>query len=197
VSEKSDNPNDNIFVVDNTRIFVINIMTFLTNVRFEQDNFYNYDLREPKRKIIHPDKLRETRQTVVHTDDWTNIPYYPTTRERRENMANEYVKQGRPIPPQLLHQIQQDKAKEVQHDVYNKSIVLSQQPQQPHQQPQQPPQLQQQQLQQQQLKQQYQQQRQQQQRQTPPNKFSQEYASYVGQKPRATASAKIRLGGTF
>jgi hypothetical protein len=183
ISEKSDNPNDNIFVVDNNRIFIININTFLTSVRFEQDNFYNYDLREPKRKIINPDKLRETRKTVVHTDDWTNIPYYPTTRERRENMANEYLKQGKAIPPQLLYQIQQDKAKEVQHDVYNKSIVQPQQQQQ-QQRPQQP-QIQ-------------QQQRPMQQRPPPPpNKFSQEYASYIGQKPRATASARIGLGGTF
>ena len=189
VSPKSDNPNDNIFVVDNSRIFVINVMTFLTSVRYEQDNFYNYDLREPKRKIIHPDKLRETRKTVTQTDDWTNIPYYPTTRERRENMANDYVKQGKPIPAQLLNQIQQDQVKEVQYDVFNKSIVLQQQQQQ----------QQQQQHQQQQQQQQHHQQQQINRRvpPPPPNKYSQEYANYVGQKPRATASARIKLGGAF
>jgi hypothetical protein len=175
VSDKSENPNDNIFVVDNKRIFIINIMTFLTSVRFEQDNFYNYDLREPKRKIIHPDKIRETKNTVVHTDDWTNIPYYPTTRERRENMANDYTRQGKPIPPQLLHQIQQDKVKEVQYDVFNQSIVLPQQPQQ-QQQPAQRPQMS---------------------RTPPPNKFSPAYANYIGQRPRASASARIKLGGAF
>ena len=30
-----------------------------------------------------------------------------------------------------------------------------------------------------------------------PNKFSQQYATYIGVKPRAQASAKIRLGGVF
>ena len=37
----------------------------------------------------------------------------------------------------------------------------------------------------------------QQQQQAPPNKFSAQYASYINAKPRAQASAKIRLGGVF
>ena len=31
----------------------------------------------------------------------------------------------------------------------------------------------------------------------PPNKYSPEYAAYIGAKPRAQASARIRLGGAF
>jgi hypothetical protein len=31
----------------------------------------------------------------------------------------------------------------------------------------------------------------------PPHKFSPQYANYVGAKPRAQASAKIRLGGAY
>jgi len=33
--------------------------------------------------------------------------------------------------------------------------------------------------------------------QPPPNKFSPQYASYIGVKPRAQASARIGMGGAF
>jgi hypothetical protein len=62
-------------------------------------------------------------------------------------------------------------------------------------------QMQQQQMQQQQQQQQQMQQQQQQQQQqtppSPPNKFSAQYAQYIGQRSRAQASARIRLGGVF
>jgi len=51
-------------------------------------------------------------------------------------------------------------------------------------------------VQQQQMQQHMQQQHMQQQQQVP-NKFSAQYAAYIGAKPRAQASAKIRLGGVF
>jgi hypothetical protein len=165
ISSKSDNPNDNIFIIDNPFIFVINIQTFLTHIRFENDQFYNYDLREPKRKIIKPDKIKETKQNIPITNDWTNIPYYPTTKERRENMAKSILSQGKQVPSELLKQIENDTINEVKNDVYNKSIVQQQQ-QQPQFRP--PP---------------------------PPNKFSAEYARYINHKPKATTSARIHLGG--
>jgi hypothetical protein len=176
ISSKSDNPNDNIFIVDNPRMFVINIQTFLTHIRFENDQFYNYDLREPKRKIINPDKMKEAKQNIPNTNDWTNIPYYPTTTERRENMAKAILAQGKQVPQELLNQLQKDKINEVRTDIYNQSIVQLQ-----HQQ-------------QQNLKQQ---QNLQQQQNRPPNKFSAEYARHIGHKPKATASARIHLGGVY
>jgi len=163
VQSKSDNPNDNVFIVENERIFVINITGFQTHIPFENDNFFNYDLREPKRKVIHPDKIKETRKVIASPDDWTKIPYYPTTKEKRQNLAKEFIAQGKPIPAQLSHQIKQDAISEVNSDTYNKSIVR-----QPHSHP--PP---------------------------PPNKFSSEYASYIGQPPKATCSASIKLGGVI
>jgi hypothetical protein len=171
LTSKSDNPNDNIFIVDNQRIFVINIQTFLTYIRFENDQFYNYDLREPKRKIINPDKMKETRQTISNTNDWSNIPYYPTTSERRENMAKEILAQGKQVPQELINQLQKDKINEVAGDIYNKSIVQS-------------PQIQKQVQHVQQV-------------QNVPNKFSAEYAKHIGHKPKATASARIHLGGVY
>jgi len=69
----------------------------MTGIKFEHDNYTKYDLREPPRKIIHPDKIKT--QKIDHiTDDWSNIPFYPTTEKRREmiqqygeNMTNEII----------------------------------------------------------------------------------------------------------
>ena len=119
INHESVNPIDNQYIVENPRFFYINISTFLTLIRFEQDKYYNYDLREPPRKILHPDKIRETTNTVPSTEDWSNIPYYPTTKEKREKMAKQLVDSGQKIPPSLVKQIQEDKMKELDQDVYN------------------------------------------------------------------------------
>ena len=210
---KSQNPNDNVFTVNNPRISVINITTFLTHVRFEQDQYYNYDLREPKRKIINPDKIKETKKNVSTTEDWSNIPYYPTTKEKRENIARVLLTQGKQIPQSLLKQIEEDRVKELQNDVYNKVLEPCLEPDHDLDQDhdleqevngyvtqQQPIVYQQQQYYQQQYYQQQIQQRQpinQKYIGQTTNKFSPEYASSIGQKPRATASARIRLGGVY
>jgi hypothetical protein len=223
IDEKSANPNDNIFVVNNPKIFIINIHSFLTNVRFETDQYYKYDLREPKRKIINPDSISLARNVVGSTDDWSKIPYYPTVKERRENMAKTIISNGKLVPQDLLNQIAIDKIKELQSDSFNKDIQDNSQreeedppaqpphhpyahhPQHPHlqQQPAQHPH--QQYSQQQQYAQRHHQQYQypQQYTQHPPhpptniNKYAVEYANYIGQKPRATASARIKLGGVY
>jgi hypothetical protein len=194
IDDKSENPNDNMFTVHNSRIFFINISTFLTHIPFGSEEYYSYDLREPKRKIINPDKIRETRKTVVSTDDWTNIPYYPTTREKRENVAKYLLSMGKEVPESLMRQIENDKRKEAEQDLFNnftrendKSYISNedvntistnhyyrgQQQYQHHQQ---------------QFTSNFPQ---------PPNRYSREYASYVGARPRAQASARIRLGGVF
>lgn len=136
IDSKSDNPNDNVFIVNNPNIYVINIATFLTHIPFGTEEYYNYDLREPKRKIIHPDKIKETKRAVVHTNDWTNIPYYPTTLERKENVVKHLISMGKPVPPALLQQLAAEKQKHVHQDVFNKHIVPPPPPpQQPHAQP--------------------------------------------------------------
>jgi hypothetical protein len=200
IDEKSENPNDNIFAVHNARIFFINISTFLTYIPFGSEEYYNYDLREPKRKIINPDKIRETHKTVVSTNDWSNIPYYPTNREKRENVAKYLMSMGKQVPDSLIRQIEEDKQKEIQSDSFNNFTSNSHQEKHVRFQDQQHLQqqhLQQQQQQQQQYLQQQQRQNLQQKQQPPPNKFSPQYAAYINAKPRAQASAKIRLGGVF
>ena len=83
LDEESHNPIDNQFIIKNEKIFIINIATFLTGTRFEHDEYYNYDLREPPREIINPNQLKKTSQQVSTTEDWSNIPFYPTTAEKR------------------------------------------------------------------------------------------------------------------
>ena len=184
IDDKSENPNDNIFTFHNSRIFFVNISTFLTHIQFGSEEYYNYDLREPKRKIINPDKIKETRKTVVSTDDWSKIPYYPTTKEKRENVAKYLLSMGKKIPDNLLRQIEEDTKKENDMDSFNNfnsksSISFPPLPNQnrvmyPFHQQQQiigPP--------------------------PPPNKFSPQYAAYIGVKTRAQASARVGLGGVY
>ena len=218
IDEKSENPNDNIFVVHNPNIKIVNIKTFLTHIPFGSEEYYNYDLREPKRKIINPDKIKETKKTVIATTDWSNIPHYPTTREKRENVAKYLVKMGKSVPPELIKQIQEDRQKDIEEDIYNNFNKSNEEEdddeevktenllgyhnyhqmrQQMHQQynakPHHPPI--------------YQNHIQNghiskipvhmQRPHPPPNKFSPQYAAYIGAKPRAQASARVGLGGVF
>jgi hypothetical protein len=175
IDEKSDNPNDNIFAVHNPKIMYVNIGTFLTHVPFGSEEYYTYDLREPKRKIVHPDKIRETKKSVVTTNDWTNIPYYPTNREKRENVVKYLLSMGKQVPQSLLQQIAADKQKEVEEDSFNKNALRQpqQMPQQMYQQPvnRPPP--------------------------PPPNRYSPQYAAYINARPRAQASARIGMGGAY
>lgn len=204
IDEKSENPNDNIFVFHNPRIMVINISTFLTYIQFGSEEYYNYDLREPKRKIIHPDKIRETKKTVVSTNDWTNIPYYPTTLEKKENIVKYLISMGKQVPQSLLQEIANAKKQEIEQDAYNnigntslnadKSSDTNSSEHMNNQQIYQsysqnghlsriPTQMA--------NPQQYYRQ------QPPPHKYSPEYAAYIGAKSRAQASARIRLGGAY
>jgi hypothetical protein len=199
IDEKSENPNDNMFTVHNDKIMFINVSTFLTHIPFGSEEYYNYDLREPKRKIINPDKIKETKKTVVTTNDWSNIPHYPTTREKRENVVKYLMSMGKPVPQDILRQIAMDKQKEIEHDSFNNfnnnnnnnnndDEEAPAPPPPPTQQQIYRAQIQQQQLRQQQIRQQ------QMRQQPPPNKYSPQYAAYIGAKPRAQASARVGMG---
>ncbi len=196
LDEKSENPTDNIFVVQNPRIRIINISTFLTHIPFGAEEYYNYDLREPKRKIIHPDKIRETKKTIVSTNDWTNIPYYPTTLEKKENMVKYLISMGKQVPATLLKEIADGKKLEIQQDSFNNFTSNNN-----NQNTQPPPQIYQAHVQSSRLSkiptQMANQQHYYNRPPPPPNKYSPEYAAYIGAKPRAQASARIRLGGAF
>jgi len=176
----SSNPNDNLFSFESTNIFYVNIKNFFTHLSYENDEYFNYDLREPKRKIVQPDKsLHHTNKVVTSADDWSNIPYYPTNKEKREQTAENFIKNGKQVPVGLLKQIQRDQLDTIKNDAFNvnnnnnsvrsnanreyikKNIHIKQQ--------------------------------------QPPNKYSPQYANYIQAPSRATpsASARIRLGGVY
>lgn len=74
---------------ENRMFFVVNIATFMTRTRFENDRYYSYDLREPPRKILHPDRIRSSpgggqAASAPITDDWSHIPYYPTAEQKKQ-----------------------------------------------------------------------------------------------------------------
>jgi hypothetical protein len=131
----SSNPNDNIFTFESTNIFYVNIKSFFTYLNYENDEYFNYDLREPKRKIVQPDKtLHHANKVVTSADDWSNIPYYPTNKEKREQIAENLIKNGKQVPIGLLKQIQSDKRDSIKSDsfnVNNLSVNIQKKQQQP------------------------------------------------------------------
>ena len=184
IDTESKNPLDNIHTIVSDCIFMININTFMTGTRFEHDNYFQYDLREPARKIIHPDKIKTTKIVSNNAlDDWTNIPFYPTAEKKKE-MIQEFGKTKAeqiieysfthsvdptihvmpPTPPvnhpqanqmNTLAKIQQYNQL-MQHINSNTRII--------------PPNI---------------------------NKFSPAYSRIIAAKPKASASANIRLGGVY
>jgi hypothetical protein len=125
IDSSSLNPADNQYTIENPAFLYINIKTFLTETPYESQEYFNYDLREPKRQIIAPNKLRQNHKPVTTTDDWSTIPYYPTTKERRIKLAEHYLKNDQDIPLALWKQIQEDKKNDVQNDAYNRGLVSS------------------------------------------------------------------------
>jgi hypothetical protein len=91
IDHESNNSIDNLHLnvnINSENIFFINIKSFLTGVRFENDNYHNYDLREPPRQILHPSRIKT--KVVNHiTNDWSNIPYYPTANDKKQ-MVRKY-----------------------------------------------------------------------------------------------------------
>jgi hypothetical protein len=83
IEKQSLNPLDNIYELKHDNINYINIKTFMTGIPFEKDHYYKYDLREPPRKIIHPNKIESTNIENI-TDDWSNIPFYPSNEKKTE-----------------------------------------------------------------------------------------------------------------
>jgi hypothetical protein len=97
IDTESKNPNDNIYIplLLTNKIFIINIDTFLTAVRFESDNYEKYDIRQPPRQIINPHFQNlniNTKQPKFITNDWSHIPFYPTT-ENKKTIIKKYGKE--------------------------------------------------------------------------------------------------------
>jgi hypothetical protein len=214
IDYESKNNLDNIHVVHSNRVFIINIYTFMTGTRFEHDNYHKYDLREPARKIVHPDRIKTNKINHL-TDDWSNIPFYPSI-EKKQEMIQQYGRQNaeeiieysyenstdptiETLPPQMVNQqgIFQQQGNYQQKGIYQQQQNIYQQQQEMYQQHQ--LNSSQDQLIQIQKYNEYLRQLNVNQRIIPPNinKFSPAYSRIIASKPRAGKSANIRLGGVY
>ena len=181
VDFESNNPLDNIHIVDTDKVSMINITSFITGISFEKEHFYKYDIREPPNKIIHPDRI-QPNATAHLIDDWSNIPFYPTA-EKKQAIINKYgAKQAEQIiqysydnsneptthilPPHLQHRHQsQNNLSLSEIKLYNQAMrqqnsnarIIPQNV----------------------------------------NKFSPEYAKIMASKSKASKSANIGLGGLY
>jgi len=173
VDTQSHNELDNIHTVKSERIFIINIKTFMTGIRFEPEHYHHYDLREPAQNIMYPDK-KIHRQQINSADDWSHIPFYPTAQKKQE----------------LIHQYGPQQAAEIIEYSYDHSFTPTQEVLPPNMVNQ---------LQQIQQYNQAMRQMNSNQRVIPPNinKFSPAYARIIAAKPRAASSVRIRLGGVY
>jgi len=205
ISYDSKNPLDNIHVIKSDKIFIINILTFMTGTRFEHDNYYKYDLREPPRKIIHPDRV-QTNKIDHLTDDWSNIPFYPST-EKKQEMIEQYGKTKAEEIIEYSYENSTDPTMEVIPPQHQYQQQMQYQPNQQLQQIQQIHQHQQLLYQKQHIDQvsqiqrynEYMRQINSNQRIIPHNinKFSPAYSRIIASKPKASSSANIRLGGVY
>jgi len=75
INKESKNPKDNQFVVSNSRIFFVNISSFNTLNDFNNEEFHEYDLREPVSKIVYP-KHQKTNKKDILPSEW-NIGLRP------------------------------------------------------------------------------------------------------------------------
>ena len=81
-------------------MFIINITDFMTKIKFENEHYHKYDLREPPHKIMNPDNPCKTNTSIdIVGNDWSNIPFYPTAEKKNEmikqygkNVAEEIIK---------------------------------------------------------------------------------------------------------
>lgn len=198
IDHESNNSIDNLHLnvnINSENIFFINIKNFLTGVRFENDNYHNYDLREPPRQILHPSRIK--KKVVNHiTNDWSNIPYYPTVNDKKQmvqkygyekteeiiqnnlNLANQSLKVDEQNEPneEINKNIKQNNFDIVLQSVKNKYNLL-------------------------QIKKINEQHRlnKSNKRIIPPgmNKYSPEYSQYIAPSRQVGISANVRLGGLY
>ena len=83
---KSHNPADNKYTINNDNMKVINVTSFMTAISCESDTYHEYDLREPTSQVSSPDNSKQLfkNPAVITTDEWTNIPFYPTIQEKKD-----------------------------------------------------------------------------------------------------------------
>lgn len=79
IDKQSKNPKDEGFLVENDKMFVINILNFNTKYSYNVNDFNIYDLRSSEKEVMNS----SNKKAVSFADNnWTDIPYKQTTREK-------------------------------------------------------------------------------------------------------------------
>jgi hypothetical protein len=67
LDKRSKNENDNLYLtVDNSQIFIVNIYTFLTRSRYEQNDIVKYDMRRPMRSMKDMERLAVEQKIQIY-----------------------------------------------------------------------------------------------------------------------------------
>ena len=92
IDKESANPADNKYIVpDQDRVFYVNVTSFMTLVHFESDQYHQYDLREPVRKVSFPDSGKMVNPTtfVNSPSDWKNIPTMTPSQQQQQQQQRQ------------------------------------------------------------------------------------------------------------
>ena len=100
IESESTNADDNKYALVSDKIKYINITTFSTAVRFDKEEYCEYDLRDPITNIYTPQAVKTTKADIV-PGEWKNIPFRANTLPS-SNPYNPPVAQS-----QLQHRQQQ------------------------------------------------------------------------------------------
>ena len=89
---KSSNSLDNLYPLQDKEkekecIYFINILDFQCSTLPDKEKFYEYDLREPKTRIMNTNRIKAKNEIV--NNNWTKIPFYPTYLQKQE-MVNKF-----------------------------------------------------------------------------------------------------------
>lgn len=110
IDRQSTNVDDNVYVVDHPCLFVVNIQQFRTLVPFESQPLTKYDLRQPISTCLLPSSSSSSSSSplkvnpVETTQEWSNIPFYPTSVQKQEMVKQFGSKEtSHLIDYQLLH----------------------------------------------------------------------------------------------
>ena len=129
IDQTSSQADDNVYVVDNPNIYMINVRTFMTLVRFEVDKYHEYDLREPVRNIPFSDKPK-TNVLVSNPNSWKNIPNYPNISTVQQSQQQQQYTRPVQQQQQYTRPVQHQQQQRQQQQQYTRPVQQQQQQQQ-------------------------------------------------------------------
>jgi hypothetical protein len=115
IDTESSNFNDNIYTVTNPRMFYVNATQFNTMLPENGDDYFKYDLREPSRQIINPNKLemvignknvneKVNKESLAAMNDWSYIPDAPNIAKNNRHQVRDYNNYARQLDTEIRNE---------------------------------------------------------------------------------------------